>query len=93
MADAATAEMICPKCGGSMRSYERNGITIETCTECRGVFLDRGELERLIEAEGAAMNAVAAPSGSRDQGGGHGADPSGRRKRSGFLGDLFEFGG
>ncbi len=34
-----------------MRSYERNGITIEQCTECRGIFLDRGELERLIEAE------------------------------------------
>ena len=35
-----------------MRSYERNGVTIDQCTGCRGVFLDRGELERLVDAEG-----------------------------------------
>jgi hypothetical protein len=43
--------LTCPKCGGAMRSYERNGITIDQCNGCRGVFLDRGELERLIDAE------------------------------------------
>jgi uncharacterized protein len=36
-----------------MRSYERSGLTVDQCTGCRGVFLDRGELERLIDAEGA----------------------------------------
>jgi Zn-finger nucleic acid-binding protein len=36
-----------------MRSYERNGVTIDQCTGCRGVFLDRGELERLVDAESA----------------------------------------
>ncbi len=36
-----------------MRSYERNGVVVDQCTECRGVFLDRGELERLIDAEAA----------------------------------------
>jgi Zn-finger nucleic acid-binding protein len=44
-------EMICPKCHGAMRQYERSGVTIDQCTECRGVFLDRGELEKLFEAE------------------------------------------
>lgn len=44
----------CPKCGGSMRSYERNRVTIEQCTDCRGIFLDRGELESLMAAEAAA---------------------------------------
>ncbi len=34
-----------------MRTYERNGIHIDQCTECRGIFLDRGELEHLINAE------------------------------------------
>ena len=43
--------MTCPKCHGDMRSYERSGITLEQCTECRGIFLDRGELERLTQAE------------------------------------------
>jgi hypothetical protein len=45
--------LICPKCGAEMRSYERNGVTIDQCTGCRGVFLDRGELERLVDAESA----------------------------------------
>lgn len=36
--------MTCPKCGGAMRSYERNGVTVDQCGECRGIFLDRGEL-------------------------------------------------
>ena len=44
--------MTCPKCGAEMRMYERNGVTVDQCTGCRGVFLDRGELERLIDAEG-----------------------------------------
>jgi uncharacterized protein len=34
-----------------MRQYERSGVTIDQCTECRGIFLDRGELEKLFEAE------------------------------------------
>jgi Zn-finger nucleic acid-binding protein len=46
-----TQTLTCPKCGGQMRSYERNGVTVDQCTECRGIFLDRGELERLIDAE------------------------------------------
>ena len=44
-------ELTCPKCHGAMRSYERSGIVIDQCSECRGVFLDRGELEKLIDAE------------------------------------------
>lgn len=46
-------ELTCPKCQGSMRRYERNGIHIDQCRECRGVFLDRGELEHLIDADAA----------------------------------------
>ena len=44
--------LTCPKCQADMRNYERNGITIDQCTGCRGIFLDRGELEHLIDAEG-----------------------------------------
>lgn len=43
--------MTCPKCHGDMRNYERSNVTIDQCTECRGIFLDRGELEKLFEAE------------------------------------------
>ena len=48
---ADTAILICPKCRGEMRTYERNGILIDQCEECRGIFLDRGELEQLLDAE------------------------------------------
>ncbi|HZM78066.1 MAG TPA: zf-TFIIB domain-containing protein [Candidatus Limnocylindrales bacterium] len=46
-------QMTCPKCHGDMRAYERNGVTVDQCTDCRGIFLDRGELERLTSAENA----------------------------------------
>ena len=60
-------ELTCPKCHGTMRTYERNGVHVDQCTECRGIFLDRGELERLIDAEtawhdGGRSSAAAAPS-------------------------------
>lgn len=48
-----TQTLTCPKCGSEMRSYERNGVLVDQCTGCRGIFLDRGELERLVDAEGA----------------------------------------
>ena len=41
----------CPKCGGVMRTYDRNGVHIEQCERCRGVFLDYGELEALSRLE------------------------------------------
>jgi uncharacterized protein len=45
------AEMTCPKCQAPMRKRNRNGVTIEQCGKCHGIFLDRGELEQLIGAE------------------------------------------
>jgi uncharacterized protein len=44
-------DLICPKCQGLMRTYERSGVTVDQCGDCRGIFLDRGELERLVDAE------------------------------------------
>jgi Zn-finger nucleic acid-binding protein len=44
--------MLCPKCHGPMQTYSRSGIHIEQCGNCRGVFLDYGELEALTRLEG-----------------------------------------
>ncbi|MGH8881645.1 MAG: zf-TFIIB domain-containing protein [Stackebrandtia sp.] len=44
--------MQCPKCRGAMRTYNRNGVHIEQCDSCRGIFLDYGELEHLNQLEG-----------------------------------------
>jgi Zn-finger nucleic acid-binding protein len=52
--------MLCPKCHSLMHAYERNGVVVDQCTECRGIFLDRGELEHLVDAE-ARFNGGVAP--------------------------------
>ena len=44
-------QLLCPKCHNVMHQYERNGVLVDQCTECKGLFLDRGELEKLVTAE------------------------------------------
>ncbi len=84
--------MTCPKCQGEMRSYERNGVTVDQCTVCRGLFLDRGELERLIDAESAFHSAPPAARYDEDRGYGeyshHGHSYKKRKKH--FLEELFD---
>jgi Zn-finger nucleic acid-binding protein len=41
--------MNCPTCNVSLLITERQGIEIDYCQKCRGVWLDRGELDKLIE--------------------------------------------
>ena len=67
-------QLTCPKCHGDMRQYERSGVVIDQCTECRGIFLDRGELEKLFEAE-ANWNRQHAPAQPGQPAGGYGAVP------------------
>ncbi|ESP96687.1 zf-TFIIB domain-containing protein [Streptomyces sp. CHA1] len=43
--------MHCPKCHAPMHTYNRNGVQIEQCGGCRGIFLDYGELEALTRLE------------------------------------------
>lgn len=91
-------ELICPKCRGVMRQYERSSVVIDQCTECRGIFLDRGELERLTDAENAwhrsheAMPSAQPRVEYRDprgtQYGGHYGHPKKRRKS--FFEELFD---
>jgi Zn-finger nucleic acid-binding protein len=54
-------DLICPKCQGHMRTYERSGVTVDQCGDCRGIFLDRGELERLVDAEQGWQRSHSAP--------------------------------
>ncbi|MFL6120197.1 zf-TFIIB domain-containing protein [Actinophytocola sp.] len=63
--------MICPKCQNTMRTVDRQGIHIDQCDGCRGIFLDRGELETILQAE--QRFAAAAP--PPYQGGGYAAPP------------------
>jgi uncharacterized protein len=40
--------MICPKCNNEMAQVIKHGVTIDTCTVCNGVWLDKGELGELM---------------------------------------------
>jgi Zn-finger nucleic acid-binding protein len=86
---AETADpLACPKCGADMRSYERNGVVVDQCTGCRGVFLDRGELERLVDAEGSHYEREFSQRREEES---HGRPPKKSKKRS-FLENLLEGG-
>ena len=37
----------CPVCQSALREIDREGVSIDVCPQCRGVWLDRGELEKL----------------------------------------------
>jgi uncharacterized protein len=53
------AGMKCPNDSATLVMSERNGIEIDYCPECRGVWLDRGELDKIIDRAGAAPAAAA----------------------------------
>lgn len=86
--------MQCPVCENvALVMSDRQGIEIDYCPKCRGVWLDRGELDKLIERS--TPDAPARPQPEyrsekprhyeeRDERHRHG-------KRRGFLGDLFDF--
>jgi hypothetical protein len=90
----------CPACDAAMNEVERQGISIDVCQGCKGVFLDRGELDKLIATAAAAEQSPLAAEAdrlSRRHGDEDEDDerrgPGGRgRRRRGFLDDLFDFG-
>lgn len=41
--------MKCPVCDATLRPVERRGVEVDICPDCKGVWLDRGELEKLVE--------------------------------------------
>ena len=43
--------MRCPSCGNRLIEVERSGVLIDACQGCRGVWLDRGELDKILVME------------------------------------------
>ena len=60
--------MMCPVCEVPLSMTERQGIEIDFCPDCRGVWLDRGELDKIIErsAPDVAPQRVPEPRGYND---------------------------
>lgn len=55
----AVAGMLCPVCKVGLHMSDRQGIEIDYCPQCRGIWLDRGELDKIIERSGAGEAPVA----------------------------------
>jgi uncharacterized protein len=86
--------MNCPVCNTPLTEVNRQGIEIDYCTTCRGVWLDRGELEKLIERSqqhGGYDNDDDSDWG--DDRRRHNAPPQGHYppKKTGFFGRMFDF--
>ena len=73
----AQGPMACPIDGTTLVMSERQGIEIDYCPSCRGVWLDRGELDKIIERNSAAEQpaAPAPPPPQQPQGQSWGAPP------------------
>jgi len=94
--------MKCPACETTLAMTDRQGIEIDYCPQCRGVWLDRGELDKLIErstaAESPPQPARPQPQAYQQQPpqhhGGyprHGDDGYRHKKKKNLLGELFDF--
>jgi len=59
--------MNCPHCNVALVMTERSGVEIDYCPKCRGVWLDRGELDKIIE-KATALTPTAAPQPVAQQG-------------------------
>jgi Zn-finger nucleic acid-binding protein len=87
--------MACPLCHTGLVMSERQGIEIDYCPRCRGVWLDRGELDKIVERSAVHAGREAPPrpapaslwpaeaQGDRQGWGG-------RKKRKSFLEELFD---
>ncbi|HET6690413.1 MAG TPA: zf-TFIIB domain-containing protein [Miltoncostaeaceae bacterium] len=96
----------CPSCGTRLVELERSEVLLDACPECRGVWLDRGELDRILDRERRAaagvrdddedffeeMEGRRRPRGDeRDRRSEESPKEAKKRRRRGMLEDLFDF--
>jgi len=97
--------MMCPNCNASMTEVKRHEVTFDMCPTCRGVWLDRGELEKIIASAHGEASAPAAAAQAyqqrqphqprqedyrrRDDDDDYYRDDRGRRRKRGGF-DLFD---
>ena len=85
--------LLCPNCNVSMQNVARSGVELDMCPSCRGVWLDRGELDKIIE------RSVQTPTPKSDDHHAHKQRTHGmsnddyykKKKRESFLSELFDF--
>ena len=92
--EAEVAAMQCPVCRVPLAMSDRQGIEIDYCPQCRGVWLDRGELDKIVERSAPAAAPRAAPNyaqhgGQAHSGYGHGYGKPHKRKKH-WLEEIFD---
>ena len=99
--------MNCPVCSAALTMTERQGVEIDYCPKCRGVWLDRGELDKIIERSGESQpryqNEPRFEDRSHHEDRGHHENRGHykqhddykyghkKKKKESFLSDLFDF--
>jgi uncharacterized protein len=92
------SELICPNDGTALRGLDRSGVHVDACPTCRGIWLDRGELDKIIERERADFDdferEIRGGDRDRDRGGHSGgyAKPHKKKKRHSLLEEFLDFG-
>lgn len=83
--------MQCPVDGTELKMGDRQGVEIDYCPQCRGVWLDRGELDKIVERLSSAPWEQGDDEFRRaPEVKSHG--DARKRKRKSFLSEMFEFG-
>ncbi len=87
--------MKCPVCNVELKMADRQGVEIDYCPQCRGVWLDRGELDKIIGRSNAVAFDEKKDYDDDDRHEGRKYDDDryyhkGRRRKS-FLGEIFDF--
>ncbi|MCD2421716.1 zf-TFIIB domain-containing protein [Niabella pedocola] len=92
--------MKCPNCNETLLMTERQMVEIDYCPNCRGVWLDRGELDKLLQVA-SEQNNISEPQQTKnyearsDQYSGHRGhkkyEQQYPRKKKSFLSDFFDF--
>ena len=87
--------MACPVDGATLVMSERQGVEIDYCPTCRGVWLDRGELDKILDRSAQDAPQAAAPPQQQQQGyqQDYRSHPQSQRypkRRKSFLEELFD---
>ena len=82
--------MKCPNCKDTILVMsQRQGVEIDYCPDCRGVWLDRGELDKILEKE-SSLTMQAQGGRQQSHGQGHSQNYHPYPKRKSWLEDIFD---
>lgn len=83
--------MTCPVCNVDLLMSDKQGIEIDYCPKCRGIWLDRGELDKIIERSVKYEDQIRVGEFKDSDNYKYKSQDYHKYKRKSFLGDLFDF--